>query len=282
MSEHTENRLTGTGGVGIYWQAWLPDAIPPAVVVIAHGVSEHSGRYAHVAARLLEEGYAVYALDHRGHGRSDGARANIDRMDAVVADLDALIAIATSAHERVPLALLGHSMGGAISLRYAMRHQERLAALMLSGPLAALDAAPLPVRLMASILSALTPGLPLFGVDASLVSRDPAVVADYQRDPLVHHGRLPVRTVAELASTVGSFPDGVGAIRVPTLIMYGTEDGLCPTAGSRMLAERIGATDVTTIPYEGLYHEILNEPERDRVMDDLCAWLAARVGALTA
>ena len=282
MSEHTENRLGGVGGVGIYWQSWVPDGDPKAVVVIAHGAGEHSGRYAHVALRLLDAGYAVYALDHRGHGRSEGPRALLDRMDNVVGDLDSLIALASSTHRDLPVILLGHSMGGAISLRYAMSHQNRLSALMLSGPLAALDAAPPPMRIIASLLSALTPKLPLFGVDSSLISRDPEVVRAYQEDPLVYHGKLPVRTIAELAGAIASFPEGVRGITIPTLIMYGSEDQLCPQAGSKMLAERIGAADKTLKRYDGLYHEILNEPEQGIVMDDMCRWLAAQVSRVAA
>ena len=280
MSGHRESRLTGVGGARIYWQCWLPEESPRAVVVIAHGAGEHSGRYTHVAARLVSEGYAVYALDHRGHGHSEGRRAQIDRIDKVVADLDTLIALAASEQEGAPVVLLGHSMGGAIALAYTMLHQARLSALMLSGPLAALEAASPPVRIAANLLSALTPNLGVLAVDASLVSRDPAVVDAYVHDPLVHHGKLPARTVAELAKAVESFPEGVRSITIPTLIMYGTADGLCPPAGSKMLAERIGADDKTLLPYEGLYHEILNEPEQDQVMDDICAWLGAHVAAV--
>jgi alpha-beta hydrolase superfamily lysophospholipase len=249
--------------------------------VIAHGVSEHSGRYEHVAARLVRERYAVYALDHRGHGRSEGPRVLIDRMDNAVADLDTLIVLAASRHPGAPVFLLGHSMGGAISLCYGMRNGKRLTGLMLSGPVAALDAAPPVMRLAAKVLSQLTPRLPVYGVDASLISRDPAVVKAYEDDPLVHHGKVPARTVAELAAAVESFPDGVGAITVPTLIMYGTADALCPPAGSEMLGERVGASDTTVTPYEGLYHEILNEPEQEQVLDDVCQWLAARAQAVT-
>jgi acylglycerol lipase len=271
----TDHTLTGAGGLRIYWQDWLPDADPRAVVVIAHGASEHSGRYTHVAERLVNEGYAVYAIDHRGHGRSEGPRALIDRMDRAVADLDELVARAgPPADTRV--FLLGHSMGGTVALAYALRHQDRLRGLILSGPLAALEAAPPHMRIAARILSTLTPRLPLIDIDSTLVSRDPAVVQAYQTDPLVHHGKLPVRTVSELAATIDSLPAAVPAITVPTLIMYGTADRLCPPEGSLMLSERIGATDKTLLAYDGLYHEIFNEPEQQRVLDDLCAWLAAR------
>jgi alpha-beta hydrolase superfamily lysophospholipase len=124
--------------------------------------------------------------------------------------------------------------------------------------------------------------MPMTKIDASLVSRDAAVVQDYERDPLVHHGKLPVRTVTEIATAIESFPAGVSAITVPTLIMYGTADGLCPPRGSLMLSQRIGSTDKTLQSYAGLYHEILNEPERDQVLADLCGWLAAQIADLEA
>jgi alpha-beta hydrolase superfamily lysophospholipase len=224
----------------------------------------------------------VYALDHRGHGHSDGPRAVIDRMDNAVADLDALVVQAAGEHPGLQVYLLGHSMGGALALSYTVAHQDRLAGLMLSSPLAALAAASPAARLIARVLSAVAPKLPVVPIDATLVSRDPTVVKDYIDDPLVYHGKLPARTVSELTVAVDSFPDAVPAITVPTLIMYGTADGLCPPRGSKMLNERIGAADKTLKSYEGLYHEILNEPEQDQVMDDMCAWLAAHVAVVPA
>jgi alpha-beta hydrolase superfamily lysophospholipase len=169
-----------------------------------------------------------------------------------------------------------------VALAYALRHQNRLRGLILSGPLAALEAAPPHMRIAGRILSAVAPRLPLIAIDATLISRDPAVVQAYQTDPLVYHGKLPARTVAELARTIDSFPEAVPAITVPTLIMYGKADGLCPPDGSLMLAHRIGAADKTLLAYDGLYHEIFNEPEQQRVLDDLCAWLAARVVTVAA
>lgn len=274
-----EGALQGAGGLRIFWQAWLPDATPRAVVVLAHGASEHSDRYRHVASRLVADGYAVYAIEHRGHGRSDGPRALIDRIGNAVSDLDDLVVLAGGENPGGPVFLLGHSMGGAIAVSYALAHQNRLHGLVLSAPLAAVEAAPPPMRVAARVLSTLIPKLPLFPIDPSLISRDPAVVDEYRQDPLVHHGKLPVRTVAELASAIDSFPRRVPAITVPALIMYGTADRLCPPAGSLMLSERIGSQDKVLKSYEGLYHEIFNEPEQDQVLNDLCSWLAAHVPA---
>jgi acylglycerol lipase len=268
--------LHGADGVEIFTQSWLrADGEPRAAVVLVHGFGEHSDRYEWVAERLVEAGYAVYACDHRGHGRSAGPRALVD-VDAVVADVDRLIDVVSADHPDLPVAMLGHSLGGLIAIRYALAHQRRLRALVLSGPLAALDAPP-PALAVARALARVAPRLGLTALDAHLVSHDPAVVAAYRADPLVHHGRIPAQTVAEMARAVAGFPATVGAITVPTLIVYGTADGLCPPSGAIMLAERFGSEDLTTRAYEGLYHEILNEPERETVMGDVLSWLGERV-----
>jgi len=272
--------FAGVLGRGIFWRSWIPDGAPAkAVIVLVHGLGEHSGRYGHVVARLVAEGYAVYAADHRGHGRSDGSRAFIEDMDNVVADVDTLVDRAVAAQPDVPVFMLGHSMGGLIALRYALAHQDRLAGMILSAALAQLDAVPKPLELVGRALSVIAPRAPLIAIDPALVSRDPVVVEAYRSDPLVHHGKVPARTAAQLADAVERFPATVDAITVPTLILYGTADGLAPPAGSVMLGERISAADKAVTAYEGLFHEILNEPERDAVLADIVAWLGARVGA---
>jgi alpha-beta hydrolase superfamily lysophospholipase len=267
----------GQAGVEIHWQRWLPEGAARATVVIAHGVSEHSDRYAHVAARLTREGYAVYALDHRGHGRSGGKRALIDRLDRAVDDIDTLIGIARSEQPGVKLFLLGHSMGGGISLEYALEHQDRIDGLVLSAPAAALDAASRLELVAGRVLSAIAPAAGVFPVDSSTISRDPEVVRAYDEDPMVFHKKLPARTVAELAGAIQTFPERTPGLRLPLLVMLGTGDELVPPAAGRMVHERSGSSDKQLIEYEGLYHEILNEPEQERVLDDLVAWLSRRV-----
>jgi acylglycerol lipase len=141
MATHEEGRFNGEGGLEIYWQAWLPEGAPRATVVLAHGASEHGGRYAWTGEQLAARGYALYAIDHRGHGRSAGDRAVIDRMANAVEDLHTLVEKAKGAQPQRPLVLLGHSMGGAVALSYTIEHEDALDALVLSGPLAALEAA---------------------------------------------------------------------------------------------------------------------------------------------
>jgi alpha-beta hydrolase superfamily lysophospholipase len=279
--QHIEERFAGVAGVEIYWQAWQPEPgdDTKAVLVISHGFGEHSGRYGHVADALVEAGYAVYALDHRGHGRSQGTRARIDRWSNALADLGTLLGRARDNHPGLPVFLLGHSMGGALALSYAAGHQAELAGLALSGPVATLDAAPPVVRLAAQVLSRIAPGLGVYQVDPSNISRDAEVVRAYEQDPLVHHGKLPARTGAEMTGAVMRFPDETAGLKLPLLLMHGTDDRLAPVAGTKMVAERAASTDKTVHLYEGLYHEILNEPERDRVIGDLRSWLDGQLAS---
>jgi acylglycerol lipase len=279
MATHEEGRFGGEGGLEIYWQAWLPEGEPRAVVVLAHGASEHGGRYAWTGEELSKRGYALYAIDHRGHGRSAGDRAVIDRMHNAVEDLHTLVERAQGAYPGRPLVLLGHSMGGAVALAYTAEHEDALDALVLSGALAVLEAASPVQRVAGRVLSVVAPSLGVVAIDSSAVSRDPEVVADYDADPLNYHGKLPARTVAELSRAIDGFPEAVTRFRLPMLAMHGTADRLVPIAGSEMVVDRAGSEDKTFKRYDGLFHEILNEPERQQVLDDIAEWLDARFPA---
>ena len=144
-------------------------------------------------------------------------------------------------------------------------------------PLAVLEAASPLTRLAGRVLSAVVPKLGVYEIDSTAVSRDPAVVRDYDADPLNYHGRLPARTVAELSAAIGSFPDRLGDLTLPLLTMHGTDDRLVPPGASELVIERGGSADKSIIRYDGLYHELLNEPERERVLDDIVGWMEARL-----
>lgn len=279
MTTHEEGRFGGEGGLEIYWQAWLPEGPPRATIVLAHGASEHGGRYAWTGEQMVARGYAVYAIDHRGHGRSAGDRALIDRMHNAVEDLHTLVERAAAAHPGRPVVLLGHSMGGAVALSYTSEHENALDALVLSGPLAALEAASPVQRVAGRVLSVVAPKFGVVDIDSSAVSRDPDVVTDYDADPLNYHGKLPARTVAELSHAIDGYPDAVARFKLPMLVMHGGADRLVPIAGSQMVVDRAASEDKTFTRYDGLFHEILNEPERQQVLDDIADWLDARFPA---
>lgn len=275
--EHRSGYFEGARGVQIFWQAWLPGGPRRGVVAMAHGVSEHSGRYAWTGERLAARGYALYALDHRGHGQSAGPRAVIDRVDNAVTDLAELVSIAAaeSADHAKPF-LFGHSMGGFLALAYTTRRQAEIQGLLLSAPVAVLEAASPLQRIAGHILSAVAPKLGVFDVDSSTVSRDAEVVRDYDADPLNFHGKLPARTVHEMAQEIGRFPESIPSITIPLLVQVGTADELVPPQSSELVYEWASSDDKTIKHYDGLFHEILNEPERDAVVADMLAWLDER------
>ena len=269
-----QGSFRGTRARLLAWQSWSPggDQQPKGVVTIAHGYGEHIGRYQHVATRLNEAGYAVYGLDHQGHGRSAGKRGRVS-LKAAVDDLDQLmVTVSRARHPELPQFLLGHSMGGTIALRYALAHQQRLSGMAVSAPLAAVEGGPA-LLAVGRVLGRLLPAAPVSRVDPRLVSRDNAVVKDYIADPLNHHGPVPAGVARDFILHVNTLAAAVRQITLPTLLMWGTADRLCPTSGSEMVAEEIGSEDLTVKRYEGLFHEILNEPERAQVLDDLVAWL---------
>lgn len=280
---HVEGKLAGVGDLEIYWQAWLPEGERHSSVVIAHGASEHGGRYGHVVEELVPAGNGVYAIDHRGHGRSGGRRAVIDRLAHAVADLDALIDLVGREDDRRRPYLLGHSMGGCIAIAYALEHQAKLAGLALSAPLAIVEVSPMQ-RAVVRILSALAPGLGVAGIDTQTISRDPEQVRAYERDPLVFHGKLQARTAVELAGATATFPTDVASLELPLLVMHGSADRLVPMASSEMIYALASSPDKTLRLYEGFYHELFNEPQADRrrALGDLNTWLGERVDRVRA
>jgi alpha-beta hydrolase superfamily lysophospholipase len=227
-----------------------------------------------VGRALAERGYGVHAVDLRGHGRSEGPRALVRSFDEYLLDADAVVADAGAAG--APVFLLGHSMGGAIVALAAVEGRAGVAGLLLSGAALPVDGrAGVRARLF-RIIGRLFPSLPLAKLRAGDVSRDLEEVRKYDSDPLVYRGRMKAGLVAAMIDASQRIWRGAPAIAHPLLIMHGTADALTSPAGSRALYERCQSTDKTLRPYDGLYHEILNEPERARVIDDIAAWLDAR------
>jgi alpha-beta hydrolase superfamily lysophospholipase len=273
MTEQVDGAFAGASGGRIRWQGWVPPQPPKGVVVIVHGLAEHGGRYAHVAEHLAAHGYASYAHDHHGHGRSAGTRGNIDRMSHVVTDLETMIRSASGRHAGAPLFLYGHSMGGLIALVYATGDPVPMHGLILTGAAVHVEVGSGLERVAARLLSVIAPNLGTRKLDAALVSRDPAVVRNYESDPLNYRGKVRLRTGAEMLRAADELPAGLGRLTCPVLLLHGSLDGLTSPSGSQLVAERVSSSDVTLKVYDGLYHEVHNEPEKDTVLGDIVRWL---------
>ncbi|KAA1248380.1 lysophospholipase [Mycobacterium simiae] len=278
MTTRAERNFDGVGGVDIVYDVWTPETPPLAVVVLAHGLGEHARRYDHVAQRFGEAGLVTYALDHRGHGRSGGKRAVVRDISEYTADFDTIVGIATRENPGLKRIVLGHSMGGGIVFAYGVERPDNYDLMVLSAPaVAAQDLVNPLVAVAAKVLGVVLPGLPVQELDVDAISRDPQVVAAYNDDPMVYHGRVPAGIGRALLQVGETMPRRAPALAAPLLVVHGTGDRLIPIDGSRRLVECVGSADVELKQYPGLYHEVFNEPERGQVLDDVVGWITRRV-----
>ena len=276
--KHKEGKFKGFKNFDLYYQCWLPDGSPKAVLLVAHGLAEHSGRYKNLVNYFVPKGYAVYALDHRGHGKSEGMRSYVDRFSDYLADLKTFFDMVHKEHKDAKIFLVGHSLGGTLAVPYAVEHQQELAGVITSGASLVASSTVSPALIaIAGVVSALLPKMGVTVLDASTISRDKAVVDAYVNDPLVYRGKVPARTGAELARMWKQLPERMSKIKLPVLIMHGSADQLSDPAGSKLLYERVGSKDKTLKLYDGFYHEIFNEPEHKKVMADVEAWLTKHI-----
>lgn len=276
--------LITADGLKLRLQHWLAAEPARGVVLIVHGLGEHIGRYAAVASRLNAWGWHAVGYDQRGHGRSDGARGALSRHDALLLDL-ALVIDAVRAGLPAPLVLLGHSMGGLVAARFAAAGVEpearrpawfrEIDALVLSSP--ALDAGMRAAqKLLLALLGPLAPHLAVSnGLKAQWISRDPAVVAAYEADPLVHD-RVTPRLVRFIVDAGAAVIERAAAWRVPTLLLWAGADRCVAPAGSHAFAATAPRSLVHSQQFDLLFHEIFNEPEQQDVYGTLARWLTLR------
>ncbi|BBY27369.1 alpha/beta hydrolase [Mycolicibacterium sediminis] len=265
------------GNLNIVYDVWTPtpgEGQPRGVVVLCHGYAEHARRYDHVAERFARAGLVTYALDQRGHGRSGGKRVYLKNISEYTDDFDQLVGIAAAEYPGLKRVVLGHSMGGGVVFTYGVEHPDDYAAMVLSGPAVyAQDAVSSFMIGVAKVVGSILPGLPVEDLPADAVSRDPAVVAAYEADPMVHHGKLPAGIAKALIGVGESMPRRAAALTSPLLVVHGEDDKLIPVAGSRRLLECVGPLDANLKVYPELYHEVFNEPERELVLDDVVSWI---------
>lgn len=274
--DSSDGSFQSGSGANIFYRCWVP-AEPRAVLLLAHGLAEHSGRYDDFASFFADAGIATYALDLPGHGRSDGKRGHVRYFQEYTEALGALLSPAREVHPDIPFVLFGHSMGGLIAADFLLQHQSEFVAAVLTGAAIRPPKQPSSVALLINrMIAAVAPHLGVMQLDASGVSRDPQVVIDYENDPLVFHGKVSARLVAELFAAMDRIAANAATIQLPLLIMHGGEDTLTAVGGSKLLHDSISSEDKKIVIYDGLYHEILNEPERKNVMADILGWLETR------
>ena len=263
-------------GLSLFYRMWLPSKDSKASLVISHGYAEHSGRYKHVAEFLMEQGFAVYVLDHRGHGKSEGARANIKHFNDFATDLCLFLEQVKAASEK-KLFLLGHSMGGAIALQTILTSPKLIDGLLLSSPFLQSANPPAPLFLnFLGIISSLLPNFPVQTLDSHLISRDPAIVKAYDNDPLVYIGKVKARLGKGLLDAGSDSLEKASSIKVPTFIIHGSADGIVNPKGSEVFYEHCGAKDKSIKIYDDYYHETLNEFGKEVVLKDIIQWLDSR------
>lgn len=276
--KHSEDRFTGVGEHSIYFQCWEPEVALKAVLLLAHGAGEHGGRYQQLAEFFTGYGYAVAALDHQGHGNSDGSPGYVNSFDDYLADLAIFHRQIGTRFADVPMFLLGHSMGGLIASLYLLRQQGDFRGGILSGAAIKTELAPGKLQVwLLRLVALLVPKLGILKLNSDGVSRDPEVVRQYIEDPLVFHGKMSARMTRELFAGMEAIQAGAGGITLPLLILHGGADVLTSPDGSQFLYDYIRSTDKTLHLYPGLYHEIFNEPERAQVLAQVLDWCDTRL-----
>jgi alpha-beta hydrolase superfamily lysophospholipase len=278
MKSH-EGSYAGSYGRSLFYRFRLPKQ-PAGIVLLLHGYAEHSGRHEWVMERLEEAGFGVYAPDLRGHGRSarPGVLADLDSLEAAIRDIAALIPMFRRTLPEPPLLLLGFSMGAMLALLFALRHPEGLAGLVTSGAAVEIPEYISPLLLRVSgLLSRLLPLLPAQAFDWMQVSRDPQVILAMREDPLYYKGKLRARCGYQQLLGIREVTAGLSRFRLPILLLHGGEDRIIAPKTSEMIFNAVSSPDKTLKIFPGLWHEVLNEPEKREVLAVLLDWLRRHV-----
>jgi alpha-beta hydrolase superfamily lysophospholipase len=270
---HAEGTLEGYGGTELYYQRWRPEEGPRAALAVVHGFGEHSGRYGNVVDWFVPRGYAVYAFDLRGHGRSQGQRGQVDSWAEMRGDVRAFLDLVHQQEPDLPVFLVGHSVGGLIALNYVLHHPEGLEGVVASGPLLSQWPVPSVLLLVARILSNLLPRFAMKNeLDATALSRDTAVVEAYVNDPLVHDQGTP-RMATEMLAAIDWTQAHAAEMALPCLIVHGGADRIAGPEASRTFFGNVTIADKERIEYDGYYHEVFNELGKEQVLADVEAWV---------
>lgn len=272
----TEETFGSSGGVDIFLRSWLPEGAPRGVVVICHGFNAHSGQYRWVGEQLAERGFAVYAPDLRGRGRSQGERFYVEHIDEYVADLAGAVAIARSRNPGRKTFLLGHSAGGVTGASYVLDNQAELDGFICEDFAFQVPAPGFVITALRG-LSHIAPHLGVLKLKNEDFSRDPAVVAALDADPYTRDETQPAMTIAALSRADDRLHDEFPTITIPLLILHGTGDRVTVCKGSEFFHQTAGSADKTLKLYEGHYHDLLADLGKEEVLGDIVAWVEARL-----
>jgi acylglycerol lipase len=271
-----ESSFAGVGGLNIYTRSWQPEGNPRAAIILIHGFNAHSGYMEYPAEQFASNGFAVYALDLRGRGRSEGERFYVEKFTDYLDDVNTLVQGARSDNPGLPIYVLGHSAGGVIATSYVYEHQTEIAGLICES--FAYDVGlPNAVALILKGISHLTPHLHVFSLNNADFSRDPAAVERMNNDPLITKESQPAETAAVMLTAADALTGHFPQFKVPVLIIHGTEDKATRPAGSEKFFELAGSTDKTLKLYDGHYHDLLNDVDKEIVMTDILDWVSARL-----
>lgn len=273
----TEQNFTAEDGIQLFQRRYPAEGQARGTVALIHGATEHSGRYAHVADFLNARGYAMTAFDLRGHGQSGGRPFCVRSFDEHTSDAERFIHHTREWMPPGPLFLLGSSMGGLVATLTLLKRSAKVDGLVLSSPLVKLGDDFTPLRIAAAkVLGKLLPHLPVGQMTGKHLSRDPAVIEGYRSDPLVFHSRISAEMGAATIRAINELQRRDAELDLPLLVMHGTADLVTDPAGSKRLYERARSQDKTLKLYNGWWHELMQEPEREQVLGDLAEWLDAR------
>ena len=270
--------MKGQSGLSIFFRSLRPKQEPRAVVVIVPGFNAHSGYYAWVAEQLVATGLAVYAVDLRGRGNSDGERFYVNDFEDYVSDVASVVALAKSREPGLPLFLLGHSAGGVVSCLYTLEHQPEIAGLICESFAFQLPAPDFVLAVFKGI-SHLAPHAHILHLKNETFSRDPNVVQALNDDPLVGQETQPSQTMAAMVRADERVKQGFPLITLPVLILHGTLDKNAKPTGSQLFYDMAGSADKTLKLYEGSFHDLLNDLDKEVVMADIKNWLNAQLPA---
>jgi alpha-beta hydrolase superfamily lysophospholipase len=271
-----EERVKGAADLNISVRSWRPGGKVRGVVAIVPGFNSHSGYYAWVAQQLTASGLAVYAVDLRGRGKSDGERFYVEKLGYYVSDVATLVTLAKSREPGLPLFLLGHSAGGVVSCIYTIEHQAELAGLICESFAHQVPAPDFALAVLKG-LSHVAPHAHVLKLKNEDFSRDPKAVEAMNNDPLIAHEVQPTQTVAEMVRADERLKKEFPLITLPVLILHGTLDKATKPSGSQLFYDTAGSTDKTLKLYEGHFHDLLNDVDKDVVMADITGWIDARL-----